>query len=104
MCALAGCILQVAQMADMQDTMALRQSIAAEFRFLDGFRKFQTGISIPELYRVFDDALGVAPWNDSLRAQVYSLYVHIASSRRNPSERARLMQRANALYEEKYTE
>jgi spermidine synthase len=89
---------------DMQDTMSLRQSIAAEFRFLDGFRSFQTGISLPELYRVFDDALGVAPWNDSLRAQVYSLYVHVASSSRNPSERVRLMQRADALYAKKQTD
>ena len=31
----------------------------------------------------------------------FSQYLHIASTRKNPSERARLMQRANSLYETK---
>ena len=31
----------------------------------------------------------------------FSQYLHIASTRRNPAERARLMQRANSLYETK---
>jgi len=40
----------------------------------------------------------MAPWNDSLRARVYSQYLHIASTRRDPAERARLFQKANQLY------
>jgi len=82
----------------MQDTAKLRQTFAAEFRYLEGFRKFLTGIPLTEQYRIFDDALAVAPWNDSLRARIFAQYSHIASTRRNPSERARLMKRANSLY------
>lgn len=88
----------------MQDTTKLRQTFAAEFRYLEGFRRFLTGIPLDEQYRIFDDALAVAPWNDSLRARIYSQYVHIASTRSNPSERARLMRRAESLYETKRVE
>ncbi len=84
---------------NMQDTARIKQTFAAEFRYLEGFRKFLAGIPLTEQYRIFDDALAVAPWNDSLRARIFSQYLHIASTRTNPSERARLMQRANALYE-----
>jgi hypothetical protein len=85
----------------MQDSAKLRQTLAAEFRYLEGFRKFLAGIPLAEQYRIFDDALAVAPWNDSLRARIFSQYSHIASTRTNPAERARLMQRANSLYETK---
>ena len=76
----------------------LRKSMAAEFRYLVGFRKFLTGMPLDETYRVFDEALAVAPWNDSLRARIYAQYSYLASTRRDPSERAVLMQRAEALY------
>ena len=66
-----------------------------------GFQKFLSGIPIAEQYRLFDNALALAPWNDSLRARIFAQYSYIASTRRNPSERARLMQRASALYEPK---
>jgi spermidine synthase len=83
----------------VRDPMRLRQTFAAEFRYLSGFGKFLGGMSIPEQYRVFDDVLSVAPWNDSLRARIYAQYRYIATSQRNPAERARLMKRADALYE-----
>jgi hypothetical protein len=79
----------------------LRQTLAAEFRYLTGFQKFLQGITLTEQYRIFDDALAVAPWNDSLRARIYVQYSYIASARKDPGERARLMQRADALYERK---
>ncbi|NCF62988.1 MAG: hypothetical protein GWP58_09065 [Gammaproteobacteria bacterium] len=79
--------------------MRLRQTFAAEFRYLDGFQKFLSGISLSENFRLFDDALSVAPWNDSLRARIYAQYAYIASTRKNPVERARMMKRADALYE-----
>ncbi len=85
----------------MQDTARLKQTFAAEFRYLEGFRKFLTGIPLTEQYRIFDDALAVAPWNDSLRARIFSQYLHIAYTHRDPSERARLLKRANYLYETK---
>jgi len=82
------------------DGTKLRQTFAAEFRYLAGFQKFLSGISLPENYRLFDDALAVAPWNDSLRARIYAQYSHIAATRGDPGERARLMKRADALYGE----
>ena len=87
--------------ADAQDAAMLRQTMAAEFRYLAGFQKFLEGIPLSEQYRIFDDALAVAPWNDSLRARIFAQYSYIASTRRDPAERARMMQRANALYEKK---
>jgi len=83
----------------MEDTARLQQTFAAEFRYLSGFGKFLKGIPVTEQYRIFDAALAIAPWNDSLRARIYSQYVYVASTSRNPSERVRLMQRANSLYE-----
>ena len=81
-----------------RDKVRIHQSIAAELRYLDGFQKFLEGRPLDEQYRIFDDALAVAPWNDSLRARIYLQYLYNASTRRIPGERARLMERAEALY------
>jgi spermidine synthase len=88
---------------DMQGTSRLKQTFAAEDLYLVGFQRFMTGISLSEQYRLFDEALSLAPWNDSLRARIFSQYHFIASTRRNPSERERLMKRAYSLYDEKAT-
>jgi spermidine synthase len=84
---------------DAQNEQRLRQTLAAEFRYLAGFQQFLEGMPLEEQYRVFDDALAVAPWNDSLRARIFAQYNYIASTRRNPAERVRSQQRADALYE-----
>lgn len=86
------------QQLDPQDTLRLRQTLAAEFRYLSGFQDFLKGMTLDEQYRVFDEVLAAAPWNDSLRARIYAQYAFIASSQRNPVERARLFEKANALY------
>jgi len=83
---------------DVPNAARLRKSMAAEFRYLVGFRKFLKGMPLDETYRIFDEALAAAPWNDSLRARIYAQYSYLASTRRDPSERAMLMQRAEALY------
>jgi spermidine synthase len=75
------------------------KTLAAEDSYLLGFEQFQTGLSLLDQYRLFDAILAMAPWNDSLRARIYSQYLHIASTRSNPSERARLLKKANQLYE-----
>ena len=91
----------VAGFEDQQaDTYRLGQSITAELRYLEGFRQFLAGYPLADLYRIFDSALAMAPWNDSLRAQVYSVYSHFASTSADPSEKMRRMRRANALYQE----
>jgi len=81
-----------------QDRTRLIQTLLAEDSYLFGFQKFQTGISLNEQYRLFDQILSLAPWNDSLRARIFAQYTHVASTRTNPSERARLLNRANSLY------
>ena len=85
----------------VRDTARLQQTFAAEDLYLLGFQKFLSGILLTEQYRLFDAALALAPWNDSLRARIFAQYSYIASTRKNPSERARLMKRASSLYESK---
>ena len=80
------------------DMNRLKQTLAAEDAYLLGFEQFQTGISLTDQYRLFDAILAMAPWNDSLRARIFSQYSHIASTRRDASERARLFKKANLLY------
>lgn len=81
-----------------QELNRLKQTLAAEDAYLLGFEKFQTGLSLTDQYRLFDAILAMAPWNDSLRARIFSQYSHIALTRRDASERARLLKRARLLY------
>jgi spermidine synthase len=80
------------------DLARFKQTLVAEDSYLYGFEQFQTGISLSDQYRLFDAILAMAPWNDSLRARIFSLYSYNASTRRDPSERARLLKKANQLY------
>ena len=84
---------------DEKDINRFQKTLAAEDSYLLGFEQFQTGISLTDQYRLFDAILAMAPWNDSLRARIFSQYSHIASSRRDPMERARLLKKARQLYE-----
>jgi len=84
---------------DEKDINRFQKTLAAEDSYLLGFEQFQTGISLADQYRLFDAILAMAPWNDSLRARIFSQYSHIASSRRDPLERARLLKKAGQLYE-----
>jgi spermidine synthase len=81
-----------------KDLTRFKQTLVAEDSYLLGFERFQIGISMIDQYLLFDAILAMAPWNDSLRARIFSQYSHIASSRRDPSERARLTKKANQLY------
>ena len=84
---------------EMPDTTRLKTTFVAENLFLRGFEKYLAGITSTEVYRMFDYVLSLAPWNDSLRARIFALYSYTASARRDPAERARLMKKANSLYE-----
>ncbi|MGB7451629.1 MAG: hypothetical protein WBM36_05840, partial [Lysobacterales bacterium] len=83
---------------DNKNMNRLKQTLAAEDAYLLGFEQFQTGISLTDQYRLFDAILAMAPWNDSLRARIFSQYSHIASTRGDAAERARLFKKANLLY------
>ena len=86
--------------SDAAEPDRLRQTFAAEFRYLEAFPRFLGGMPLAEVYSVFDKVLAMAPWNDSLRARIYAQYSHIASSQADPAARRRLMRKAEALYEE----
>jgi spermidine synthase len=90
--------LLAAVQGEVTDRTRLRQGLAAEECYLRGFSRFLTGMPLEETYRVFDGCLAMAPWNDSLRARIYAQYSYLASTRRDPGERALLMARASALY------
>ncbi len=80
------------------DLERLRQTMRAEDRYLIGFARFLQGLPMIDTYRLFDAILATASWNDSLRARIYAQYVHLASMRADPAERAMLMRRARQLY------
>ena len=85
--------------ADAQNPERLERTFAAEFRFLEAFQRFLGRIPLAETYRLFDGALAVAPWHDSLRARIYAQYRYFAAMQRDPVRRDRLLRRAEALYQ-----
>jgi spermidine synthase len=89
---LAGLELEGPQRARMERTLD------AEEEYLEGFAAFLGGASLNEQFRIFDSALARAPWNDSLRARIYAQYSFLASTARDPRQRAALTERANRLY------
>ena len=76
----------------------LKQTFAAEDAYLSNFPKFLNGIPLESTYRLFDQTLAMAPWNDSLRARIFTIYSYLAHSRRGSYDHAQLLRRANALY------
>jgi len=86
--------------ADGPDPGKLSRPLATEFLYLEAFQRFLGGMSLAEVFRVFDGLLAMAPWNDSLRARIYAQYSHVASTQADPVMRAQLMRRAAALYED----
>ncbi len=85
--------------AQASDPERMQRTFAAEFRYLEAFGSFLGGITMQEHLRLFDRVLALAPWNDSLRARIYSQYAYLATTRPRGPERERLEARARALYE-----
>jgi spermidine synthase len=81
----------------------LRKTFEAEFRFLEAFQQLLRRIPLAKLYRRLDNTLALAPWNDSLRARIYAQYHYFALAQPNPSRRASMLQRAEALYDKPHT-
>jgi len=77
----------------------LRRAQAAEQAFLAGYRLSLSPVSIDEIFRRYDAALALAPWNESLRARIYLHYTDIGASQRNPAIRAFMRKRALAVYD-----
>ena len=85
--------------ADWDDPDKLRRTFTAEFRFLEAFQQFLRGIPLSETYQLFDEALALAPWNDSLRARIFAQYAYFAKTQPDPARRMVMMRRADALYD-----
>ena len=79
----------------------LGRAAAAELAYLAGYRKsLGSGtVSATDIFRHYDTALTLAPWNDSLRARISLHYVEIATSQRHPRARLALLRRALSAYE-----
>jgi len=84
--------------AQAGDRVRWQRTFAAEEIYLEGFGRFLRGLPPDEAYRIFDQALATAPWNDSLRARIYAQYAYLASTQRDPSRRAAMQRKADALY------
>jgi spermidine synthase len=84
---------------DGRDNARIKASIASENYYLLAYQKYLEGISLQEMYQLFDQSLAMAPWNDSLRAQIYAQYSNAALKGRTAAERVNMMIRANSLYE-----
>ena len=82
-----------------QDNTRIRASLDSENSYLIAYQKYLKGISQQDMYRLFDQTLALAPWNGSLRAQIYAEYSYRALSGRSATERVNMMKRAESLYE-----
>ncbi|MEJ2604745.1 MAG: fused MFS/spermidine synthase, partial [Gammaproteobacteria bacterium] len=74
-----------------------RRTFAAEFRFLESFQRFLGRIPMEETVRLFDEALALAPWSESLRARIYAQYRYFTATLDDPLRRRMLERRVEAL-------
>ena len=72
----------------------LKSALAAEQAYLTGYRISLGSVSTMEIFRQYDDALALAPWNESLRARIALHYSDIAASQENHGIKAYLLDRA----------
>jgi len=82
-------------------TDRLAAAFSAEDRFLVGLRLQTEGRSFPEFGSHFDAALGIAPWNENLRAQIVSYlwnYAGVLYLEGAYPDALRFMQRAVDVY------
>jgi len=87
-------LLATMQVADHQQARKLKHAQDAEQHFLEAYRISLGPVSATEIFRHYDAALALAPWNDSLRSRIALHYRDIADSQANSSVRAYLMKRA----------
>jgi hypothetical protein len=79
---------------DQDQATRLMQALDAELAFLKGYRISLSPVSATDIFRQYDMALALAPWNDSLRSRIFLHYSKIAASQASPIARQQLMQRA----------
>ncbi|MDH5512337.1 MAG: fused MFS/spermidine synthase [Gammaproteobacteria bacterium] len=88
--------LAAIKLRDPDEAERLKRALAAEQAFLNGYRISLGPVSATDIFRQYDAALALAPWNESLRARIYLHYSDIADSQTDTRIRTYLMERARA--------
>lgn len=88
--------LAAIRVRDEEEARRMARALDAEQAYLKGYRISLSPVSATDIFRQYDSALELAPWNDSLRARIFLHYYKIAGSQSNPVARQQLMQRAFA--------
>ena len=73
----------------------------SENSYLLAYQKYISGAPLPGVYRQFDSALAMAPWNQSLRAQIYSEYLLAVIMEPSKARKIKMKQRAQLLYKKR---
>jgi len=84
---------------DAEQTEQLRGAQAAEQAFLAGYRLSLSPVSVMEIFRQYEAAVTLAPWNENLCARIFLHYFDIAASQNHAGNRALMMKRALAVYD-----
>jgi len=84
---------------DAAGVQRLRRAQAAEQAFLAGYRLSLSPVSVTEIFRRYDSAIDLAPWNENLRARIFLHYSDIAGSQDRTTIKAFMMKRALAVYD-----
>ena len=84
-------------MRDPDKVVKLERALAAEQAYLTGYRLSLGPVSATEIFRQYDAALALAPWNESLRSRIFLHYSQIADSQTNTRVKDYLMERARAV-------
>ncbi len=94
-------LLAGVQGADEAAQDRLKLAAAAELAFLDGYRVSlgRGPVSGTEIFRQYDAALSLAPWDESLRARIALHYQEIAASQRGLEGRIGFLKRALGAYD-----
>jgi spermidine synthase len=81
------------------DVAKLRATMTSENSYLLAYQKYISGAPLAGVYRQFDSALAMAPWNQSLRAQIYSEYLLASIMVPSMANKIKMKQRAQMLYQ-----
>jgi spermidine synthase len=89
-------LLAAMTLRNRDEAERLKRALSAEQAYLTGYRISLAPVSATDIFRQYDAALALAPWNDSLRARIFLHYSQIANSQKNARNKAYLMERALA--------
>jgi spermidine synthase len=98
--AAAPTFLAAIKVRDQEEAGRLNDALRAEQAYLAGYRlSLGPGpVSGPEIVRQYEEALALAPWNESLRARIFLHYFDIADSQADTGVKEYLMELALSVY------